>query len=103
MGLKFGLHLMRGTPRLAVERNLAIPGTPYRAADIADRTNGCYWNPDMCGVDMAKPGAQAYYNSVFDLYASWGLDVIKVDDMSHPTTGMPRRSRRLRSAAGQSF
>ncbi|SDN21612.1 Alpha galactosidase A [Methylobacterium phyllostachyos] len=84
LGLRFGIHLMRGIPRLAVERNLPILGTPYRAADIADRTNGCHWNPDMWGVDMAKPGAQAYYDSVFKLYASWGLDFIKVDDMSYP-------------------
>lgn len=84
MGLKFGIHLMRGIPRLAVERNLPIEGTPYRAADIADRDNPCHWNPDMWGVDMTKPGAQAYYDSVFRLYASWGLDFIKVDDMSYP-------------------
>jgi hypothetical protein len=38
----------------------------------------------MFGVDMAKPGAQAYYNSVFDQFASWGLDFIKVDDLSRP-------------------
>jgi len=84
MGLKFGLHLMRGIPRLAVERNLPIEGTPYRAADIVNRDNPCHWNPDMWGVDMTKPGAQAYYDSVFRLYASWGLDFIKVDDMSYP-------------------
>ena len=84
LGLKFGLHLMRGIPRLAVERNLPILGTPYRAADIADLTNGCHWNVDMWGVDMSKPGAQAYYDSVFKLFAAWGLDFIKVDDMSYP-------------------
>ena len=84
LGLKFGIHLMRGIPRLAVERNLPIEGTPYRAADIADRNNPCHWNPDMWGVDMTKPGAQAYYDSVFRLYASWGLDFIKIDDMSYP-------------------
>ncbi len=84
MGLKFGIHLMRGIPRLAVERNLPVLGTRYRAADIADKSSVCSWNPDMYGVDMTKPGAQAYYDSVFALYASWGVDFIKMDDMSRP-------------------
>ena len=81
-GLKFGIHIMRGIPRQAVEQNLAIFDTTYHAADIADRTNVCEWNQDMYGVDMAKPGAQAYYDSLVALYASWGVDFIKADDMS---------------------
>jgi hypothetical protein len=83
-GLKFGLHLMRGIPRQAVDLNLPILGTPYHASDIADRVNVCPWNTDMYGVDMAKPGAQAYYDSVFALIASWGVDFVKVDDLSRP-------------------
>jgi hypothetical protein len=80
-GLKFGIHIMRGIPRQAVEKNLPIKGTNYHAADIADKENGCRWNPDMWGVDTTKPGSQAYYDSVADLYASWGVDFIKADDM----------------------
>jgi alpha-galactosidase len=83
-GLKFGIHIMRGIPRQAVEQNLPILGTSYGAADIADRVNRCEWNPDMYGVDMSKPGAQAYYDSIVALYASWGVDFIKADDMSRP-------------------
>ena len=84
LGLRFGIHLMRGIPRLAVKRNLPVLGTPYRAADIADTASVCSWNPDMYGVDMRKPGAQAYYDSVFALCASWGVDFVKMDDMSRP-------------------
>jgi hypothetical protein len=84
MGLRFGIHLMRGISRLAVERNLPILGTRYRAKDIADPTSICPWNPDMYGVDMTRPGAQAYYDSVFALYAGWGVDFVKMDDMSRP-------------------
>ncbi len=84
MGMKFGIHLMRGIPRLAVKKNLPILGTRYRAADIADTNSICTWNPDMYGVDMTKPGAQAYYDSVFKLYAGWGVDFVKMDDMSRP-------------------
>ena len=79
-GLKFGIHIMRGIPRQAVERSLPIKGTAYRAADIADKENACRWNPDMWGVDTTKPGAQAYYDSIAELYASWGVDFIKADD-----------------------
>lgn len=84
LGLKFGIHLMRGIPRLAVERNLPVFGTKFHAQDVANTSSICPWNPDMYGVDMSKPGAQAYYDSVFALYASWGVDFVKMDDMSRP-------------------
>lgn len=83
-GLKFGIHLMRGVPRLAADRNLPILGTPYRCGEIADRVNICPWNSDMYGVDMTKPGAQDYYDSVFRLIASWDVDFVKVDDIARP-------------------
>jgi hypothetical protein len=84
MGLKFGIHLLRGIPRQAVAAKSPIKGTPWTAADIADRSSVCRWNGDMFGVDMTKPGAQAYYDSVFELIASWGVDFVKVDDLSSP-------------------
>ena len=88
LGLKFGVHLMRGIPRQAVNAKTPIKGTSYTAADIADTrtdTNSmCQWNTDMYGVDMTKPGAQTYYNSVFEQFAAWGLDFVKVDDLSRP-------------------
>ncbi|KQO09134.1 glycoside hydrolase family 27 protein [Sphingomonas sp. Leaf242] len=84
LGLRFGVHLMRGIPRLAVERDLPILGTKTTARAIADTSSTCSWNPDMYGVDMTKPGAQAYYDSVFALFASWGVDFVKMDDMSRP-------------------
>ena len=83
-GLKFGIHILRGIPRQAVERNTPILGTRLHAADIADKQHLCAWNPDMYGVDMSKPGAQQYYDSIAALYASWGVDFIKADDMSRP-------------------
>jgi alpha-galactosidase len=85
-GLKFGFHIMRGIPREAVDKNLAIKGTQYHAADIADKINVCRWAgmEDTYGVDMSKPGAQEYYDSIAELYASWGADYIKADDMSLP-------------------
>ncbi len=84
LGLKFGVHLMRGIPRQAVAAKTPVKGTRFTAADIADTNSVCPWNTDMYGVDMTKPGAQEYYNSVFDQFAAWGLDFVKVDDLSRP-------------------
>lgn len=83
-GFKVGLHLMRGIPRQAVDQNVPVIGTNVRAADIADKASTCAWNTDMYGVDMTKTGAQEYYDSVFALMASWGIDYVKVDDLSSP-------------------
>jgi hypothetical protein len=38
----------------------------------------------MFGVDPARPGPQEYYDSLFQLYAQWGVDFVKADDMLHP-------------------
>lgn len=84
LGLKFGVHLMRGIPKQVVEENLPILGTHLHAQDIVDRTSTCPWNPDNYGVDMTKPGAQAYYDSVFQLLAQWHVDYVKVDDIARP-------------------
>jgi hypothetical protein len=84
MGLKFGIHVMRGIPRQAVRMNTPVLGTKFRAQDIADTTSICTWNGDMYGIDMTRPGAQAYYDSIFKLYASWGVDFVKMDDMARP-------------------
>lgn len=80
-GLKFGIHIMRGIPRQAVAKNTPVKGMPYTARDIAHPFSICCWNTDMYGVDTTKPGAQEYYNSIIELYASWGVDFIKVDDI----------------------
>lgn len=80
-GLKFGVWIIRGIPREAVERDLPIKGTPYSARDIADTNSVCAWNKDNYGVAMTQPGAQAYYNALIDKLAGWGIDFIKVDDM----------------------
>jgi len=83
-GLKFGVHLLRGIPRQAVEQNIPIKGASHHAADIADTNSTCRWNTDMYGVNTSKPGGQEYYDSVFQLLAAWGVDFVKVDDISRP-------------------
>jgi len=81
LGLKFGIHIMRGIPRQAVYQNTPVKGTPYTARQVAHPASICSWNTDMYGVDATKPGAQEYYDSIIELYASWGVDFIKVDDI----------------------
>ena len=81
-GLKFGIHMMRGIPLIAVNRNTPILGTNIKAQDIYTPEGQCRWLKDNYTVDSKKEGAQAYYNSLFQLYASWGLDFVKVDDLA---------------------
>ena len=83
MGLKFGIHIMRGIPRQAVHQNTPIKGCDKKARDIAAGFSVCLWNTDMYGIDHWKQGAQEYYNSLFELYASWGVDFVKVDDIAN--------------------
>ena len=84
LGLKFGIHIMRGVPKEAVFNKLPIKGTDKTAADIYSTDYECTWLQDNYTIVKDKPGAQAYYNSIFELYASWGLDFVKVDDLSRP-------------------
>lgn len=84
MGLKLGVHMMRGIPRLAVESDLPVKGTEYTARDIVDFDHVCKWNPDNYGLNHKHPGAQAWYDAQLELFASWGLDFLKVDDMQTP-------------------
>jgi len=82
LGLKFGIHIMRGIPRQAIHQATPLKGTTQTARDIA-LNNICPWNADMYGVNVALPAGQAYYNSLMDLYASWGVDFIKCDDIAN--------------------
>ncbi|WNH10603.1 glycoside hydrolase family 27 protein [Thalassobellus suaedae] len=84
LGLKFGIHIMRGVPKEAVFNKLPIKGIDKTAADIYSTEFECTWLQDNYTVVKDKPGAQEYYNSIFDMYASWGLDFVKVDDLSRP-------------------
>jgi len=36
----------------------------------------------MYGVRSDIDAVQLYYNALFDLYASWGVDFVKVDDIA---------------------
>lgn len=83
LGLKFGIHIMRGIPRQAAHMNTKIKCDGVTAKDIAKPSSICPWNPDMYGLETHKKGAQEYYDSIFELYAEWGVDYIKCDDIAN--------------------
>ncbi|MFZ1977894.1 MAG: glycoside hydrolase family 27 protein [Bacteroidota bacterium] len=83
-GLKFGIHIMRGISVEAVKNNTPILGSRVRAGDIYSTEDRCTWLHDMYTIPAGKEGAQEYYNSVFNLYATWGVDFVKVDGISNP-------------------
>ncbi len=83
-GLKFGIHIMRGIPREAVAKKLPVKGTGITADQIYTTEQQCQWLKDNYTIVADKPGAQEYYNSIMELYASWKVDFIKVDDLSRP-------------------
>lgn len=81
LGLKFGIHIMRGIPRIAAHTHSKILGLNITADEIADPSSICFWNPDMYGLAANREGAEEYYNSIFKLYAEWGVDFVKCDDI----------------------
>jgi hypothetical protein len=81
LGLKFGIHIMRGIPRIAAYKRTKIKGTSLTANEVADPYSICPWNPDMYGVDPKSEGSQKYYDSLLELYSFWGVDFIKCDDI----------------------
>ena len=81
-GLKFGLYVTLGIPKGALDQNTPIEGTPYHAKDIVDLKKGqkVSFNFDnMYAIDYSKPGAQAYIDSWAKLFASYGVDYLKID------------------------
>jgi alpha-galactosidase len=80
-GLKFGIHLVRGIPRQSVRENKPIAGSNFKASDVADTSDLCPWDEGNYGVRDNAAG-QAWYDSMIGLYASWGIDYLKVDCIS---------------------
>jgi hypothetical protein len=84
LGLKFGIYVTPGIPVAAYNENTPIEGTTYHAQDIVTNTgiyeaNYNYGSGCMLYIDYAKPGAQAFINSWANLFASWGVDYVKID------------------------
>jgi alpha-galactosidase len=95
LGLKFGIHILGGIPKKAVDADCLIKGTSWHATSITQSETGGYRYPTFQAIDLAKPGGQEYYNSIFELYASWGVDYIKADYLPFDSEliGISRASR----------
>jgi len=99
LGLKFGIHIMRGVPRMAAHRKLPINGFDGTCAEAANPNSICAWNPDMYGTRSDIPAAQAYYDSIFRLYAQWGVDYVKCDDIAREYPHCAREIELISAAA----
>jgi hypothetical protein len=83
LGLKFGIYETPGISAQAVKENTPILGTSYTADEIAETTQANNYNcGGMDNIDYAKPGAQAYVDSIVDELASWGVDYVKLDGIT---------------------
>ena len=85
MGLKFGIHIMRGVPKSVVGSSYKLKGSEGTAWSQVynGTTSPCTWLKDNLLVRNNEAG-QLYYNSIMDLYAEWGVDFLKIDDLSRP-------------------
>jgi hypothetical protein len=85
MGLKLGIHIMRGVPKSVIGSSYKLKGseeTPWSQV-YSSTTPACTWLKDNLTVRNNEAG-QLYYNSIMDLYAAWGVDFLKIDDLSRP-------------------
>jgi hypothetical protein len=78
---KLGIYGVVGLPSEVYNGNYPIEGTQCHAQDIARQPlttvpNGWYGQYE---IDWSNSCAQAYYNSVANRFASWGVDLLKVD------------------------
>ena len=82
-GQKVGIYLLPGLGTSVYSANLPIYGTQYHAQDIVALPLN-YGQGFGYGykIDFTKPGAQEYINSIVNLYASWGIDFIKMDGVT---------------------
>ncbi|WP_213804654.1 CBM35 domain-containing protein [Granulicella sp. dw_53] len=85
-GQKAGIYWIPGVEQPAVDANYPILGTQYHIKDIlavpytaGNSFGGSGTSPFHYKIDFTKPGAQEYTNSVVNLFASWGIDFIKLD------------------------
>ena len=88
-GQKLGIYWIPGVEQPAVDANLPILGTPYHIQDImvipyvpGNAFSSGQSLPYHRKIDFTKPGAQAYMDSVVALFASWGVDMIKLDGVT---------------------
>ena len=87
-GQKAGIYWIPGIELPAIQGNYPILGTSYFTPNIAVTPhapgnafagNPANGDPYHDKIDFTQPGAQEYINSIVALWASWGIDFIKLD------------------------
>eukprot|EP01060_Flectonema_neradi_P032560 TRINITY_DN5208_c0_g1_i1.p1 TRINITY_DN5208_c0_g1~~TRINITY_DN5208_c0_g1_i1.p1 ORF type:complete len:464 (+),score=75.81 TRINITY_DN5208_c0_g1_i1:1172-2563(+) len=80
MGLKFGIHIMRGISKQAMVANVPIlGGQGATTADIYMNDEVCPWQKSFASINYTTSAGAAFEASLFSQYASWGVDFIKYD------------------------
>ena len=98
LGLKFGLYITPGIPVAAYNAEHShprhqLPCAGYRrhAAYLCEELLFRDWHRTntfekvMYNIDYTKPGAQEFINSWANLFASYGIDYLKLDGISSGT------------------
>jgi hypothetical protein len=83
-GQKVGLYSIPGISDAVLEANYPVYGHPEcRTGDLAvvPHQQGDYWGFGH-RIDMTKPCAQKYIDSIADLFAEWGVDFLKYDSVT---------------------
>ncbi|KAK6160287.1 hypothetical protein DH2020_003668 [Rehmannia glutinosa] len=91
MGLKFGIHVMRGISTQAYNANTPIldvttgkayeeSGRQWRAKDIGIKERACAWmQHGFMSVNTKSGAGRAFLKSLYQQYAEWGVDFVKHD------------------------
>ncbi|XP_009766120.1 uncharacterized protein [Nicotiana sylvestris] len=91
MGLKFGIHVMRGLSKQAFNANTLIldtttgkayeeAGRQWHAQDIGIKERACAWMTNgFMSVNTKLGAGRAFLRSLYQQYADWGVDFVKHD------------------------
>lgn len=91
MGLKFGIHVMRGISTQAYNANTPIldittgkayeeSGRQWHAKDIGIKERTCAWMRNgFMSVNTKLGAGRAFLRSIYHQYAEWGVDFVKND------------------------
>lgn len=85
-GLKLGVYTTPGVPCIA--ENKTILGTKIKVGSVWNGNN----DQIFCDWDFGKDGVQQWHDSVVQQWASWGVDMIKLDFV---TPGSPQNGANL--------